>query len=217
MKPFTLLALIISVFFVTACSSGDKKKISYCDNACLQDTLRFTGDDPGKPYVYISPKACSPDTLVWSNKYLVNNRKMDLAYLLGQPVTINAKYVDCYFKDTSYAWLQFNDCSTFRGFLLKLPYSKQYDISKYSSALTKFDPKFKIGDGLICYADYSFVYVEDMATGNKAQLKLADEELDIDFNNIHATFDSVNVTRTRIFVNLKQKGKITPLEKTISL
>jgi hypothetical protein len=56
-----------------------------------------------------------------------------------------------------------------------------------------------------------------MATGNKAQLKLADEELDIDFNNIHATFDSVNVTRTRIFVNLKQKGKITPLEKTISL
>ncbi len=70
---------------------------------------------------------------------------------------------------------------------------------------------------MICYADYTFLYVEDVLTGKKEQLKLADKELKIDWDNIHATFDSVNVTRNRIFVNMVENKEVKPLEKTISL
>ncbi|HVZ55535.1 MAG TPA: hypothetical protein VG870_02655 [Chitinophagaceae bacterium] len=215
LKSLTILMTALGLF--AGCSPKEKKPVSYCEKPCLTDSIKFTSTDPGKSYVFITAHACSPDTLIWSNRYLENNRKMELSYLLGHPVTISPQYTECKIYDTSYAWLQFNDCSTFRGYLLKLPFNKREDISKFSSALTHFDPRFRIEKGLICYADYAFVYVEDMATGKKEQLKLADKELDIDFNNLHATFDSVNVTRSRIFVNLVQGGKKTPLEKAIHL
>jgi hypothetical protein len=213
----TLALAVSAVFFMAACHSKNEKPKSFCEDPCLKDSLKFNSQSPGKSYVYISAKSCSPDTLVWSNKFLETERKMGLSNLLGQPVSLSSKYTNCFIKDTSYAWLWFNDCSTFRGFLLKLPYSKNESISKYSSALTNFDPKFKIAEGLICYADYAFVYVEDMATGKKEELQLADKELDINFNDIHATFDSVNVSRSRIFVSLLINGNKKTLEKNISL
>lgn len=213
----------VSVFFVIlcacliSCNNKPAKPKSFCSDPCMKDTMKFTLDHPGKPYLYITANSCTPDTVIWSTIYSETNRKMRLSELLDQPVNINKEFVSCFIKDTSFAVLELNDCSTFRGFILKLPFNKKVNISKRTSALTRFDKKYKIGDGLICYADYSFLYVEDILTGKKEQMKFAEKELDIDWNNIHNTFDSVNVTRNRIFLQLKQDNETKPIEKTISL
>jgi len=213
------LSTIFAAFIIllSACNNEQPLPKSFCSDPCLKDTLKFTIEDPGKPYVYISAKQCSPDTILWSTKYSETNRKLGIVYTLGQPVNINKDFISCFIKDTSFALVQFNDCSSFRGYILRLPFNKLNNIRKISSAFTNFDKKFKIADGLICYADYTFLYVEDVLTGKKEQLKLADKELKIDWDNIHATFDSVNVTRNRIFVNMVENKEVKPLEKTISL
>lgn len=216
MKILSALCIVISVILLAACNKK-KAPASFCADPCLKDTLKFTGDHPGKPYVYVSARSCTPDTILWSHANMVSNRKMGLSDLLGQPVSINKQFVRCDFYDTAYAWVQLNDCSTFRGYLLKLPFNKKNSISKYSSALTSFDPKYKVEEGLICYADYSFIYVEDKATGKIEKALLSDKQLDIDFNNIHATFDSVNVTRNRIFLNMLQAGVPRTIDKEIKL
>ena len=73
-----------------------------------------------------------------------SNRKMGFSTLVTNTVYMNRSMVDCYIKDTSYAWLKFNDCMTGRGYLMKLPFSKENDLSNYTSALNDFDPAFKI-------------------------------------------------------------------------
>jgi hypothetical protein len=215
---FSLSALFAAfILIIAACNNEPAIPKSLCSDPCLKDTLKYTIADPGNPYVYISAKQCSPDTILWSTKYSETNRKLGIVYTLGQPVNINKDFISCFIQDTSFALLQFNDCTSFRGYILRLPFNKQNNIRKISSAFTNFDKKFKIGDGLICYADYTFLYVEDILTGKKEQLKLADKQLTIDWENIHATFDSVNVTRNRIFVNFIENNEVKPLEKTISL
>jgi len=217
--PMKFLPAFSFILFIFLISCGDKqaKPKSFCSDPCLKDTMKFTTDRPGKPYVYITANSCSPDTILWSHQNLENNRKMSISELLGKPVTINKEFVKCEIYDTSFAWVQLNDCSTFRGYLLKLPFDKKKTISKYSSGLTDFDPKYKIADGLVCYSDRAFLYVEDKVTGKIEKMKLADHSLDIDFDNVHAAFDSVNVTRNRIFVKLIQDNESKPIEKAISL
>jgi hypothetical protein len=217
MKFVSLFSFILFVVFFSACGNKQEKPKSFCSDPCLKDTLKFTSDHVGKPRVYISASSCSPDTILWSHANLLNNRKMGLSDLLGQPVTINKDFVRCEIYDTSFAWVQLNDCSTFRGYLLKLPFDKKKNISKYGGALTDFDPKYKIADGLVCYSDRAFIYVEDKVTGKIEKMKLADHSLDIDFNEIHASFDSVNVTRTHVYVNLVQNKEAKVIEKDISL
>jgi len=216
MKIVLIVAINIAVMVIFSCNNKPDVPKSFCSDPCLKDTLKFTGNHAGKPYVYISARSCTPDTILWSHANMVSNRKMGLSSLLGQPVSINKDFIRCDFYDTSYAWVQFNDCSTLRGYLLKLPFDKKEPISKKSSALTNFDPKYKVEDGLICYADYTFIYVEDKATGKVEKILLADKQLDIDYNNVHATFDSVNVTRNRLYVNLVGKEPRT-IEKEIKL
>jgi len=211
----TLYVTILSLSFIACKGPAEKKNL--CADPCLKDTLKYMGDHAGKPYVYISARGCTPDTILWSHANMVSNRKMGLSELLGQPVSINKQFVRCDFYDTSYAWVQLNDCSTFRGYFLKLPFDKKKSISKYSSGLTNFDPKYSVEDGLICYADYSFLYVEDKATGKIEKALLSDKQLDIDFNNVHATFDSVNITRKRIFVTMKAGNEPKTIEKGINL
>ena len=85
-----------------------------------------------------------------------------------------------------------------------------------SSAINSFDKKFVVPDDLRAYADYSTIYVEDINTGNKAQMTFK-EEYKIDFNNIHEVIDSVNLSRSRIYVELFKGGEKISLEKQISL
>jgi hypothetical protein len=217
MKILSTLLVLMPALFIIACNNKPAAPKSFCADPCLKDTLKFMGSHPGKPYVYVCAKSCTPDTILWSHANMESNRKMGLSDLLGRPVSINKQFIRCEFYDTSYAWVQLNDCSTFRGYLLKLPFDKKNSIGKYSSALTDFDPKYKVEQGLICYSDRAFIYAEDKATGRIVKMLLADKELDVDFDNVHAVFDSVNITRNRIFVKLLLGKEEKTIEKEIKL
>jgi hypothetical protein len=136
--------------------------------------------------------------------------------LLDNVVRLNKSAISCFIKDTSYAWVAFNDCITGRGYLLQLPFDKKQSVRKMSSAINSFDKKFVVPDDLRAYADYSTIYVEDINSGQKQQMTFK-EEYKIDFNNIHEVIDSVNLSRNRIFVQLIKNGEKIELEKQISL
>ena len=130
---------------------------------------------------------------------------------------LNKNFVSCYFNDTSYAWLKFNDCVTGRGYLIKLPYSKSEKWSIYTSSLNNFDPKFNIEEGLIAYYDETFIWVQDMATGKRGKMLMNEKVMEIDHDNVHKSIDSLNVSRNKVWANLQIDGKWTVKEKAITL
>ncbi len=213
MKNVLVLAISISMV-ILSCKSKDETPKSLCNDPCLKDTIKVISDHALRPYVYFLPANCYADTIVWSHKLLPNDTKIVMSEYTKRDVSAYKEGVDVYFKDTVFAWVIFNDCSTPRGYAMQLFFDKNKGIKNYTSALNKFDPKFNIANGLICYADYNFVYIEDMDSGKKEQVKLSDKELEIDFNEIHKTFDSVHVTRNRAYIKLKGKDVI---EKSFSL
>ena len=214
------LIVYLSTIIVLATSCGNQSADTsaqlFCDTTCNSDTFMFKGDHKLEPFVSISQKNCLADTLTWSHKLLETNRQMQIPNLLDNPVRINKSAINCYIKDTSYAVLTFNDCVTGRGYLLKLPFNKKQNISKRTSALNSFDKKFVVADDLRAYADYSTIYVMDVATGKEEKMTFK-EEYDINFNDVHKVIDSINISRNRIFVLLKKNGQDVPLEKQIEL
>jgi hypothetical protein len=216
----TLLVLGVLVLIArsfTACKSSSAPA-SFCDTTCVTDTMKFVKDDhPLKPYVYISANKCLADTLTWSYTDMGNNRKIALASLLGGTVVrLNKNEVGCFIKDTSYAWVSFNDCSNGRGYLLKIPFNKRDKLGVKASAVNGFDPKFKIAEGLIAYSDRGNIFAEDMVTGKTAMMTFG-EKLDIDYDAIHEYIDSVNITPTRIWTKVKIGTDWKELEKKIEL
>ena len=177
--------------------------------------LHFKGSSKFNPIVSISLNACKADTVLWTHD-LTGGKMFSLRDDLGQDVYLSKSAIDAYFKDTSYVWLQFNDCQTGRGYLMKLPYSKSEDRRKITGAFTKFDPKFSIDPSLIVYTDRGSVFVENLENDNKATMAF-DKAYDIDFNKLHEMVDSVNVTKDRIFVQMIRDGKTVPYEKKVSL
>lgn len=210
----TLPFLLMLSFALFSCDKKEEKVVSLCTDPCLKDSVKFAGDHALKPYVYILPDNCFADTVVWSHKLVEKNKKIILSEYTNRDVIISPQTITAHFKDTGYVWLLFNDCTTSRGYALQLPFDTVRPIKKYLSALNRIDQRYNVAEGLIAYADYSFVYVEDMNTGKTAQMLLSEKELSIDFNAIHNTFDSVHITRNRMYVKLNGKD---PVEKTISL
>ncbi len=214
----SLFSFILVIALFTQCNNSASTEASFCDTTCQTDSIKFERNDlAGKPYVYITMADCKPDTIFWSHAGLSKNLAMPFSDLVDGGLTINKTHTNATIFGNSHAWLELNDCATGRGYLMKLPFDKAESISKYSSALTRFDKKYAVADGLICYADYSFVYVEDMATGKTEKLLMGDAELKIDWKNLHATFDTVNISRNRIFITVSEYGKKRNMEKAISL
>jgi hypothetical protein len=143
-------------------------------------------------------------------------RQLPFNDLTNQDVRLNPAAISCIIKDTSYAWLTFNDCITGRGFLVKLPFNKANNISKFTGALNSFDPKFSLEQDLRAYTDRGSIYVTDINSGNQEVMTFK-ETYDIDFNNLHQVVDSINVTHKRIYVKLLKNGKEVPIEKVIDL
>lgn len=219
MRHFSFLLLFFTGLLATAVRCSDNKstaKAAFCDTACNGDTIRYEGGGKLNPYVSISQRNCIADTLTWTHEALPSKRQMQMPTLLDNTVRVNKAAMNCFFRDTSYAYLSFNDCVSGRGYLLKLPFNKAQSIFKVSSALNAFDKKFVVPDDLRAYADRSTLYVVDVATDKKAQMTFK-EQYPIDFNNVHEVLDSINVSRTRLFVLLKKDGKDVPIEKKINL
>jgi hypothetical protein len=217
MKLF-LIVIIAALFtgVLDACKSASAPP-SFCDTTCLQDTIKFSDNNhPLQPFVHISARNCMADTLIWSYTDMGVNRKMGLADLVGTAVRLNKTAVAAFIKDTSYAWVSFNDCSNGRGYLLRVPFNKRETIQRKSSAINSFDPKFSVAAGLIAYSDRGNIFTEDVATGHEAMMTFG-EKADIDYDAIHETLDSVNITRTRIWAKVKLGNEWKEVEKNIEL
>ncbi len=213
--------LIFSAFIglLASCSNNNNAATTaktFCDTACNSDTIVYKGEHRLHPYVSISQKNCLADTLTWTHDALPSMRQMQISTLLNNSIRVNKAAMSCYIKDTSYAYLTFNDCVTGRGYLLKLPFNKKENINKVTSALTSFDKKFVVPEDMRAYADYSTIYVVDVTTGKEERMTFK-EEYDINFNDVHKVIDSINVSRNRIYVKLLKDGKEVPLEKQINL
>lgn len=211
MKNFLLIA-IAGIFF-TSCSNSSNSGKTFCDTTCTNDSIRFNGDEALDQSLVIGIKNCKPDTISWSNKQV--RRKISLFEYLNKDVRMNPSFVNCAFQD-SCVWLSFNDCITGRGFLMRLPYSKTESIDKMTAALNSFDKKFSVDPDLRAYTDGGNIYVVDVRTGKNAEMTFK-EAYQMDYNNIHSVIDTINVTKSRIYVKLMKEGKEVPFEKNISL
>jgi len=214
-----LLILIIAAAVTasfTSCKSSSSTPKTFCDTVCLKDSMKFTGTHKMHPYVYISAKNCKPDSILWSYEGMGANRMTGFAYLLSSDINVNPKYFRCVFRDTAAAWLLFNDCATGRGYQVKLPYDIKMSFSLKSSGINNFDPKFSVADNLLVNTDRGNIYVEDMATGKNAMMTFG-QKLDIDYDALHNSIDSVNITDTRIWVKLKVDNEWKEMEKKIVL
>ena len=156
------------------------------------------------------------DTVAWSYIDMGINRKLGLTDLVGTAVTLDKAKVGCFIKDTSYAWLYFNDCTTGRGFQMKIPFNKKENIGRKSSGLNSFDPKFSVAEGLLAYSDRGNIFAEDMITGKTAMMTFG-EKVDINYDDLHKTVDSVNVTPTRIWAKVLIGGEWKVFEKNVEL
>lgn len=213
-----LLLLAIPVMFFTSCGNSGSGAKMFCDTTCQKDTIKFVNEEHKlKPYIYISASNCLPDSVIWSYSGLGANRSLSFDDFGGHKFNLNSSYMSCYFNDTSYAWLLFNDCSNGRGYFAKIPFDKSQNIRRKGSALNKFDPKFAVADGLVAYTDKGNVFVEDMATGKQAMMTFGKMLADLDYDAMHEFIDSVNITPTRIWVNVLMDKKWTPIEKNITL
>ncbi len=213
-SPVLLLIFAFAAFGLYSCKSSSSGGAgTFCDTACLSDTIKFTGDHPLKPYLYITTKDCGPDSIILSYSGMGSNRKSEFDY---PGLKLNKGFIRCIFKDTGYVYLLFNDCATGRGYQLKLPFSKTAKMSKRSSGINNLDPKFAVADNLVAFTDRGNIYVEEPATGKSAMMTFG-KATDMDYDLIHETLDSVNVTPGRIWVKVKIDNKWQELEKKIEL
>jgi hypothetical protein len=211
-----LLLLICAPVFFIACNNSGKTAKTFCDTTCKTDSFHYKGADRFESKVDITLKNCKPDSITWTHGGMTITRQLPFNDLTNQDVRLNPAAISCIIKDTSYAWLTFNDCITGRGFLVKLPFNKANNISKFTGALNSFDPKFSLEQDLRAYTDRGSIYVTDINSGNQEVMTFK-ETYDIDFNNLHQVVDSINVTHKRIYVKLLKNGKEVPIEKVIDL
>ena len=213
-----LIIPVIAVILVTTfadCKSSSGPA-TFCDTTCLKDSLKYTGDHKLKPYLYISVRDCKPDTITWSYSGMGVNRKMGFEDLMNTTMKLNKDYIRVVIVDTAHAWLIFNDCATGRGYQLKLPFDKVKTIGRKSSGINNLDSKFDVDNSLVAYTDRGNIFVEDIATGKTAMMTFG-VATDMDYDAIHETLDSVNVTPSRIWVKVKIDDEWKELEKKIKL
>lgn len=211
MKNFLLI--ILAAISFSSCSNNSATTNTFCDTTCVKDSIALNGDAGSGQDLNIRINNCKPDTISWSNKNVT--RRIAFNEYIDKDVRMNPSYVKAAFQD-SCVWLTFNDCFTGRGFMLRLPYSKTDPIDKMTAALNSFDKKFSLDDDMRAYTDGGNIYVVNVKTGNKAEMTFK-EAYTMDYNDIHTVLDSINVTKSRIYVKLLKEGKEVPLEKNISL
>lgn len=162
-------------------------------------------------------KNCSPDSMKWTYEGADAVRTVPFSDYGPQGIRINKSSINVAFQDTASIWVTFNDCSTGRGYLFELPYRSGKNTMKTSAALNSIDKKFSVDPDLRAFTDRGNIFVVNVTNGKQAQMTFKENYADMDFNDIHKTLDSINVSKTRIYVKLLKEGKEVPIEKNISL
>lgn len=210
-----LLFLLFSAAFFVSCNN-EGTATSFCDTTCKQDSFIFNNNDKFEGKVAIGVRNCKPDSISITHAYQSSSLVRPFYDLTEQDVKLNASAISCVIKDTSHAWLTFNDCITGRGFISKLPFGKSENIKRLRGALNSFDKKFAVDPDLRAYTDRGSIFVFNIHT-DKEEVMTFKETYDIDFNKLHDVVDSINVTKSRIYVRLKKGGQNVELEKKITL
>ncbi|MEI6947254.1 hypothetical protein V9K67_08660 [Paraflavisolibacter sp. H34] len=212
-----LSILSAAVLLMASCKNNEvQTATNFCDTTCVTETFKWDGEAAQKSYVTLSVNNCLADTLTWFHKSMESSRSMHMGTLMDNTTRPSKDAIKVQFVGNKAAWLTYNDCMTGRGFMVVMPFDKKESLRKMSSALNSFDKKFVVPDDLRAYADYSNIFVEDINTGKVEKMSFK-KEYTIHWNNIHETIDSINVSKNRIFVQLKENGENIPLEKNISL
>ncbi len=206
-------ALMGSIGF-TSCKSSTP---SFCDTACTSDSIFFVDPHPAKPTVSIGMKDCLPDTITWSHDMLDAKRKLVFTDLTGKEVRINKNFMRFYAKDTSYAWLLFNDCITAQGFIVKLPFNKTTNIIRKNSALNDIDPKYSVADNLVVYTDKGNIFIEDMTTGEQATVTFGRKVESMEYSDMHASIDSLKITRDQAWIRINIDNEWQVIDKKFTL
>jgi tricorn protease-like protein len=162
-------------------------------------------------------KNCRPDSVSWTYEGLESKRHALFSDYTPQEVRLNKSAIAVAFQDTSSVWISFNDCFTGRGYLVELPYRSGKSTIKTSAALNSFDKKFSVDPDLRAYTDRGNIFVVNVTNGKTAQMTFKENYADMDFNDIHKTLDTINVTKSRIYVKLIKEGQDVPIEKNVSL
>ncbi len=208
---FLSIACIAATMALISCKDGGQETASqpFCtDTTCLTEPMKFESEAPGKPFVRISYKDCQIDSIHWEKGGMGVIKDIIFSEFIPNTVKPSKQFLSCNIIDGKYAWVKFNDCATGRGYLLKLPFEKTGTTAKFTSAINNFDPKFKVEEGLAVYYDNTFIYVEDMTTGQIAKQLLTDQGVtDMDYDNVHRLIDSVNITKTNIYAKLNVDKK----------
>lgn len=212
---------IIFFFCISAMISCNNNSgnpaLAGCDTACQKDTIKFTKDDHElKPYLFISASNCLPDSVIWSYSGMGINRKLGFDDIAGTKFKIDKNNISCFFFDTSYVWLLFNNCENGRGYFAKIPFDKKQNIMRKGSALNNFFPKYTIADGMVVYTDRGNLFAEEMATGKKAMMTFG-EMVDMDYDAMYEVIDSVNISSTKIWAKVKLNKEWKIFEKAITL
>lgn len=162
-------------------------------------------------------KNCNPDSIVYSYEGASNVRTVPFSDYGPQEIHLNKSNINVAFQDTASIWVSFNDCSTGRGYLFELPYRTGKNTIITKAALNNIDKKFSVDPDLRAFTDRGNIFIVNVTNGKQAQMTFKENYADMDFNDIHKTLDSINVTKTRVYVKLLKEGKEVPLEKEISL
>lgn len=212
-------AAILMLAAFGSCGGGSEKPATFCDTTCMKDSLILTGDGAAAPFIRIGFKNCSPDSINWGNKQLATSLVTHFSNLTGKEVKLNPKFIKYDFYDTSHVWLTFNDCATGQGFATRLKMGK-IDVRPNNAALNALDPKYSVAANLVAWTDRGNIMVEDKATGKQATMTFGKEIKGFEYENMHATIDSVNITPTRIWAKYKSDAtaeKWEEKEKAITL
>ena len=211
-------ALIVLTAAIASCGGENKESaaaaVSFCsDTTCISEPIIA---ENGKAKLQVVFNNCTIDSIHWTNNGAAAQQSIVFKEYIGKDIKVSKQKLKVVLNDEKYAWLIANDCATGRGYVIKMPFTKEGTLAKYKSALTGFDPKFKVEDGLVAYYDNTFIYVQDMTTQKVAKTLLSDVGVrNINFDEAHSVVDSVNITKTDLFAILNLDGK--PTEKKATL
>lgn len=220
MKLFTsILFTFIAILLISCANNSNSKKqaAAFCaDTTCVQEPLLISEQGNGNPLVIISFKDCKIDSINWEKDGLGVKKAINFSEFVGKEVRISKEKISGEIIEAKFAWIKFNDCTTGRGFIIKLPFDKTGNTSKITSALNSFDPNYKVAEGLVSYYDNTFIYVEDIKTGLIAKTLLTDTGVrNIDYDYVHSLIESVDITTSHIKATIIVDGFPKQIDKPL--
>lgn len=219
MKILLGIASVVCSIIVFSCKSGssdDKGPADFCKADCGVDTIQVAGENKEKPFVMITMNNCKPDSITWGSRTMAAYRQMEFPELVGKDIKINQEKMRISVYGNDYAWLVFNECKWGQGYIVKLPFNKTDNIFRKSSAFNSLDRKYNVDTSIVAYSDRGNIFIEQMSTGKKAMMTFG-EMTDMEYDAMHETVDSVNITPTRIWAKVKIGKEWKEIEKDITL